>query len=846
MTSQKSLKNNVNLNDFKRSLLNNLIFALIAFVVLLIASAFPLMDYLNNIDNSVEIEFCQQIFIPNGSLFFRAETLLFIGMVCCGVLMAYRAFSFLLSKKQVNVFLSLGVTRKTLFFNRTLASVLLLFISTFLPIFITYLINVSNFGTTALMFKTFIYFSTALFVSGLAGFSICTLALMLSGCIVDVIMITASLSATPIVLYYTFGFMKTFWLNGFFSSSSATPYSRLLTPLSFVDLLPGSTNATIFQILSPIYSNSFLDLKVPDHFTVNMDNFAPLIIWLVVSIIFIAVAFMFLKVRKAENSNSFGHFSVGRMIVEFFAMALTSLFAVTTLCDGTDLGLISIIIIAILICFLVCAIVHLILTRKLKATLKIIPIWAVLTVLLLFSSVAINTEYFGTYNKTPDAEEVVSASIDFSEGILYELNNVSNYNEFIETKNPEDIELFLKIFEEAKDDSKEDSITSISFLFTKKDGSCVLRTLNLSAETYMDYLEKTVNSDFFDAMLEKTFIGFDNNVSKNGKYRLTTLEGIQGYYFGNYYYAEADYIIEAHPDNRLASFNYCDSQGIVMNSGEVIEEQNIIIDEYGNEIVTTTGNRTINLTRGDDLAMALYNDLSKMSFDEIYQNTKKPVGIFGYGYEEAARIDTPVFNIYAEGYDPIYSAEGNQSVHSSFGVEFASDVLSIYSVLPIYEEMTETLKYLEDNGITYEYQYTEKIKEILYSESSLSPREFCLEYGRKRTTTDDSFIGYYDWYFNRHIVGGWFTPNSFDQNFFDEIYKYIDKAYNMIDFINFLYEDNNQPLKSVTGEKANTIVEKTTPTFYKGVDNGRYIYIIYEDGTMACQYLPEANLSVLS
>ena len=182
MTSQKSLKNNVNLNDFKRSLTGSLLFPIIAFLVLFFMVTVPVIAYVNAEDfikTPVHPEL--QMFLGPGSTFAYLPELMFMGMVCCGALVAVKSYFFLVSKKQVNVFLSLGVTRNTMFINRTLSAIITLFASTFIPVFIVYLINIAKFGASAYLTSVFLYFVAGLFVSGMVGYAIASFAMMVSG-----------------------------------------------------------------------------------------------------------------------------------------------------------------------------------------------------------------------------------------------------------------------------------------------------------------------------------------------------------------------------------------------------------------------------------------------------------------------------------------------------------------------------------------------------------------------------------------------------------------------------------------------------------------------------------------
>ena len=82
-----------------------------------------------------------------------------VGMVLCGMLTALKSFYFMLSKKQVNVYLSLGIKRSTMVTNRLVSCVISLFVAVFVPIFMVYITNIVNFGISAHLTKLFLYFN---------------------------------------------------------------------------------------------------------------------------------------------------------------------------------------------------------------------------------------------------------------------------------------------------------------------------------------------------------------------------------------------------------------------------------------------------------------------------------------------------------------------------------------------------------------------------------------------------------------------------------------------------------------------------------------------------------------
>ena len=216
MTSQKSLKNNVNKNDFKRSLIGSLPFPLIAFAILFTMVTIPVFQYVTAEEFLMAKEHTEiSMFIKEHSTFYYSFDLLPIGMVICGMLTALKSFSFMLSKKQVNVFLSLGVKRKTMVTNRLVSGVITLFLAVLLPLLLIYITNIVSFGYHSYQTSLFLYFTALLFVCGLVGYSLVSAMIMVSGNIFEAIASALAVTAIPILTFLTAFSVMNYYLSGY-------------------------------------------------------------------------------------------------------------------------------------------------------------------------------------------------------------------------------------------------------------------------------------------------------------------------------------------------------------------------------------------------------------------------------------------------------------------------------------------------------------------------------------------------------------------------------------------------------------------------------------------------------
>ena len=833
MTSQKSLKNNVNLNDFKRSLTSSLLFPIIAFLVLFFMVTVPVISYVNTEDFiKTPIHPELQMFLGPGSTFAYSPELMFMGMVCCGALVAVKSYFFLVSKKQVNVFLSLGVTRNTMFINRTLSAIITLFASTFIPVFIVYLINIAKFGASAYLTSVFLYFVAGLFVSGMVGYAIASFAMMVSGNVFEAGLTGAALSFTPFMLYSVFEQLKYSVLRGFIGSAYGTTWSTALIPFTFVDTAEQYTGDPSFfrigDMLGTIQKSVLVKGEIPEKMLVDKYFIIPVLAWGLVAVVLISVALLLFNRRKAEHANSFGHFAVSRAVVSVFVMVFASYFAVGAFGYDLKYEVFGLFLVTVGLALIGFFFTQLIMARKIKAFVKALPIYAVAFCVLAVAFVAVGTEYLGTFNKAPAKEDVKSVAISLEHLDLFYNSVHPNNNRYVKSTDADDINMILELFEQIKVDkkTKENNTAEgyIYFAIEDKNGETKYREFDVfSAEIFMNYLKKVYNSPYFDAVVEEQLLGFnEKNISTNGKYSLHD--------YDEFVYADM-YYVEKFDSSEVGLFNYLDNSMVVKAPNLDKEED----DE-----------NAVQIFKGDDLARALYEDYTKMTFDDFFKNPNKSIAVLGqlgercfntndtlkpsveysdkftYNYEYGVEYET---NAYGE----IYTGENMP--------EFV--IRNAYVSIPIYPQMTNTVNYFKENKIDFEYKYDGKIKEVLYSDLSYDDAS-----AKYSDVVESRFDGIGNQYFDTSKII-FFENYNFSYSRFRYLMDYITTETNFMNLLKEVYEIAESPLKPVDKSKQQSVIDNAVSTYLTYNDNGKYIYIVYEDGTVVSQYIPQANAGIL-
>lgn len=816
MISPRYSNDRVDANDLKRSFMSILPYSVIAFLALIMFHVQPILSYV--FSESFKTEKMQKnvlFYFLNANNSF--SSFIQIGMVLCGMLMAFSLFQFLLKKKSVNVYLSFGMTRSKLYINRLFAAVLSLFVATFIPTFLTFIINLVSFGASSALTSLFCYMFLMEFVSGLAGFALASAVMTFSGCTVEAVITTIGLSALPTFISGTIDNLSTI-VRGYVYNAGADIARRtggnLFNIWTFAvdteNLNGKSTEFTpdkTFVLLGQLTKKSTFKAFQ----CVDMEVLAPILIWLAISIILIAVGTVFMNKRKSENSNSFGKFylasaSNGLLVYSIVLDLLVSLLK-RAYADNYRSPLHQNLTLILLILFgatvLAFFLAELILRRNFKATLKTLPVYALAFAVTIFAFVYYGTSCFGAYNKLPDISQIKSVSMDIKDNRGTKLQNTAISSKFL-SENAEDIKTAYAMFDMVKADKHYKGAElegKIGFKFVLKDGTEINRIYAVyTSDVYNKYRRTVYDTQFFKDFLKQVLIEGkvtsedDSRSNENGyqtmvsyaKPELSSQQNAEWYYVGPSY----------------------------------------LVDNY----YTNSATENLDLIEDvDGLKEAIYKDYIAMSYDDAYTNTRIPVGAIASNIEQAKNVNTKLTNKYGYYYEEgTYYSDLEATQQKEDKCVKGSASYSFY----IYPNMTNTIKFLNDNGLT-PLAYTGNIKEVYYADTNYSVNRVLSHYA------DGSKLD------NRYEAFDF--VQALNVNNYGAVKDGAPDTISFMDFVKNAYVNAGITLKTVSGDKAKEIVSKAIPYYEPdhGTEiKGRYIMIVYDDNTITSLYVPEGNMAV--
>ncbi len=817
MISPRYSNDRVDANDLKRSFINILPCSVVAFLALIMFHVQPVLSYV--FSESFKTEKMQKdvlfYFLDSNNVF---PSFIQIGMVLCGMLMAFSLFQFLLKKKSVNVYLSFGMTRSKLYINRLFAAVLSLFVATFIPTFLTFIINLVSFGASSALTSLFCYMFLMEFVSGLAGFALASAVMTFSGCTIEAVITAIGLSALPTFISGTIDNLSTI-VRGYVYNAGADIARRtggnLFNIWTFAldtENLNGKatefTSEKTFVLLGQLTKKSTFKAFQ----CVDMEVLAPILMWLAISIILIGIGTVFMNKRKSENSNSFGKFYLASasngllvytIVLDVLASVLKYAYA-----DNYRSPLHQNLTLILLIVFggtvLAFFLAELILRRNFKATLKTLPVYALAFAVTVFAFVYYGTSCFGAYNKLPDISQIKSVSMDIKDNRGITLQNTAISSKFL-SENAEDIKTAYAMFDMVKADKHYKGAElegKIRFKIVLKDGTEINRIYAVyTSDVYNKYRRTVYNTQFFKDFLKQVLIEGkvtsedDSYIDENGyqtmaSNALPNMKNVEWYYVGPSY----------------------------------------LVDNY------YTNSATANLDLIEDvdgLKEAIYKDYIAMSYDDAYTNTRIPVGAISSNITQAKNVNTKLNNKYGYYYEEgTYFSYGYDDPEATQQKEDkcvkGSAIYSFY----IYPNMTNTIKFLNDNGLT-PLAYTGNIKEVYYTDTNYSVSRVLNHYA------DGSKLD------NRYEAFDF--SQALNVNNYGAVADGSPDTISFMDFVKNAYINAGLTLKTVSGDKAKEIVSKAVPYYEPdhGTEiKGRYIMIVYDDNTITSLYVPEGNMAV--
>ncbi len=369
----------------------------------------------------------------------RAERVYFLGEAVMGtegfiaLLMIFAMatgimiFRYMFSKKAVNVYYSLGISRSNMFFSKYLSGVILLALAVFVPLLIDVIINLAVFGSTKELWITVLFYFLGVFLSLIFAYSVAVAVCCRVGTIIEAIVYSLVFLLTPVLITTVINFFFRYLLYGspihecewIFGWDNSKYYGSGLWSNSAI------VNSSVFDYDTVPFAEVFyFDAELQKTVDWFMPDFASLIPLAFLTAAVTVVALVTYKKRKTEIAGFLGSDEAVKAISVFVLSSSAACIAIEIFNELTFMNISIGICLAVIIFFAVYIsfeIVSLHNARKIfKALWKYLIHLSVAALLV----VVFANGLFGYSSRVPDAEDVESVSVSTGTGDV-----MMNYNE---------------------------------------------------------------------------------------------------------------------------------------------------------------------------------------------------------------------------------------------------------------------------------------------------------------------------------------------------------------------------------------------------------------------------------
>lgn len=615
-------------------------------------------------------------------------------LVVISILLGVLLFRFVTNKKTVNVYYSLGIKRADLYTARLLAGVFMMLAAVLVPLAVSLGLNLHYFGSSVMLWRTFLFYAVHNVICVLAGLTISAAVSSCVGTTVEAIGFSAVLAAFPSVVTMCVNYGVPSILNG---APAITYYGIYPAASSYGELHFDITGSTVFgRIISHINllmlnRSSFINSSSVEAMTKDAakkwvaPSLTPYILWAVLIAAFFVFGLFMFKRRKAEICGFPGRSAVLNfvlcMITSFGVASLVLYFVISEIPQITTWMIIVGLMIISVIIFLIFDIILHLSFKAIKKDWKIGLVHAGLMAAFLLS---LYTGFFGYSSRVPDIQDIDSVSISAPNALMgsYQLGRELS-GSYVTDRYYSDV--YSNYYYVGN--------RSVSLIenFKDKDDINTVREIHKAMIKAGNIRRVNTNSDDYSKRVTCQSVVIRYKL-KNGRELVRVYEYVPLTNYPTLYTLEDTKNWNSKIKDELLNI---DSENVIPIVFSAQMDNRIAVDEE--------------LTAG--LARAIYNDITTLSSDKFLTSNAKYLGSVAFYVNRSQREDysmyesseyvnaTSIEDEITEEEEPLSRQEtvDNLAIRDNSQGKYLA--LGDYSVIPITEEMTNTISFLKAHGL---------------------------------------------------------------------------------------------------------------------------------------------------
>lgn len=643
-------------------------------------------------------------------------------LVVISLLVGVLLFRFVTNKKTVNVYYSLGIKRADLYTARLVAGIIMMLAATLIPLAVSLGINLHFFGSSVMLWRTFLFYAVHNVICVLAGLTISAAVSSCVGTVVESLGFSAVLAAFPSVVTMCVNYSVPAILNG---APSKTYYGIYPVASSFGENYLDMTNSTLFGRaiahinLLMLNRSSFINSSSIEAMTKEAakkwaaPSLTSYILWAVLIAAFFVFGLFMFKRRKAEICGFPGRSAVLNFVLCMMASFGAASLIIYLASKNPDISTWILIAILLVISMAVFLVLDILVHLSFKVIKKDWKIGLVHVGLMAAFLLSLYTGFFGYSSRVPDVQSIESASISAPNALMgsYKLGNGlrSGYNSNLYYFGEDGLKDYYYVGNRSN---------SLVEDFKDKDDINTVREIHKAMIKAGNINEMNCDPDDYSkrATSQKVIIKYK---LKNGRELVRVYNYVPLTDYPTLYTLEDTKNWNSKIKNELLNI---DSENVIPILFSAQMDKRTAVDEE--------------LTAG--LARAIYNDISTLSSDKFLTSNAKYLGSVAFYvsrqntqeeayYGSATTVTEPMPEPgIEEDLDMSRQDKVNElSAHGESSGHYIS--LGDYSTVPITSEMTNTISFLKEHGL-YEKLTDEspivsvRVKDMGHSTDSVQAR----------------------------------------------------------------------------------------------------------------------------
>ena len=342
-------------------------------------------------------------------------------------------FRFVSSRAKNNIYFSLGISRAGLFSAHWLAGAVMLEAAVLLPLAFSAMLNLIYFGSSFMLWRTLLFYAVHMTVTALAGFSVAAAVSVCVGTAGESVLFSLAFIAFPSAAVYFLNNTVPKLLFGaphnsnyaLYPSAShsrdismaLSPFGRVLSRLNLLSL----NNDVFIRSGSLVSADGFSKIPADELNSWSAPSLEPYILWAILTALLFVFGLLMLKRRKVEICG----FSGKSKTLNFLLTAMLSVSAGSTIVavnfyfsQITGKQYLITGIITVLLSAVIFVVFDIMLNLSFKALKKDWKYGLVHVALAVAVMLSLYTGFFGYSSRVPDTDSIESASVSAPDILL--------------------------------------------------------------------------------------------------------------------------------------------------------------------------------------------------------------------------------------------------------------------------------------------------------------------------------------------------------------------------------------------------------------------------------------------